>query len=45
MRNQIERFFNKLKQFRCLATRYDKRAKTFFGAAHLVAAFLIARNS
>jgi putative transposase len=23
-RNQIERFFNKLKQFRRIATRYDK---------------------
>ncbi len=24
-RNLIERFFNKLKQFRAIATRYDKR--------------------
>lgn len=44
-RNRVERFFNKLKQFRRLATRYDKLAKTFFAAVHLVAAFLIARNS
>jgi putative transposase len=44
-RNRIERFFNKLKQFRRIATRYDKLAKTFFAAVHLVAAFLIARNS
>ena len=44
-RNRIERFFNKLKQFRRLATRYDKLAKTFFAAVHLVAAFLILRNS
>ena len=44
-RNRIERFFNKLKQFRRIATRYDKLAKTFFAAVHLVAAFLIVRNS
>jgi transposase len=44
-RNRVERFFNKLKQFRRLATRYDKLAKTFFAAVHLVAAFLIIRNS
>lgn len=44
-RNRIERFFNKLKQFRRLATRYDKLAKTFFAAVCLVAAFLIAKNS
>ena len=44
-RNRIERFFNKLKQFRRLATRYDKLAKTFFAAVHLVAAFLIVKNS
>ena len=44
-RNRIERFFNKLKQFRRLATRYDKLAKTFFAAVCLIAAFLIAKNS
>jgi transposase len=44
-RNRVERFFNKLKQFRRLATRYDKLAKTFLAALHLVAAFLIIRNS
>ena len=44
-RNRIERFFNKLKQFRRVATRYDKLAKTFFAAVCLVAAFLIIRNS
>ncbi len=44
-RNRIERFFHKLKQFRRLATRYAKLAKTFFAAVHLVAAFLILRNS
>ena len=28
-RNLIERFFNMLKHFRAIATRYDKLAKTF----------------
>ena len=44
-RNRVERFFNKLKQFRRLATRYDKLARTFLAAVCLVAAFLIIRNS
>ena len=44
-RNRIERFFNKLKPFRRLATRYDKLAKPFFAAVCLIAAFLIAKHS
>jgi transposase len=44
-RNRVERFFNKLKQFRRIATRYDKLRVTFFAALCLVAAFLIVRNS
>ena len=40
-RNRVERFFNKLKHFRRIATRYDKLRSTFFAALHLVAAFLI----
>ncbi len=44
-RNRIERFFNKLKNFRRIATRYDKLRSTFFAALHLVAAFLIIKNS
>jgi len=44
-RNRIERFFKKLKQFRRIATRYDKLQKTFLAAVYLVAAFLIAKNS
>jgi len=44
-RNRVERFFNKLKQFRRLATRYDKLRVTFFAAVYLVAAFLIVKNS
>jgi putative transposase len=30
-RNQVERFFNRLKQFRRLATRYEKTAARFLG--------------
>ena len=40
-RNQIERFFNKIKQFRRIATRYDKLVESFLAmiqwAAVLVA--------
>ena len=36
-RHLIENFFAKLKQFRGIATRYDKRAKTFLGAVYLAA--------
>ena len=35
-RNLVERFFNKLKQYRALATRYDKLANTFLAAVALV---------
>ena len=34
-RNHVERFFNKLKQFRRVATRYDKLAATFFAFVKL----------
>ena len=30
-RNQVERFFNRLKQFRRAATRYEKKLKNFAG--------------
>lgn len=36
-RNHVERFFNKLKQFRRIATRYDKLAASFLAAVHLAA--------
>jgi transposase len=36
-RNLVERFFNKLKHFRAIATRYDKTARNFLAAIHLVA--------
>ena len=34
----IENFFAKLKQFRAIATRYDKTARNFLAAVHLAAA-------
>jgi transposase len=37
-RHLIENFFCKLKQFRAIATRYDKTAKNFLAAIHLAAA-------
>jgi transposase len=39
-RHLIENFFCKLKQFRAIATRYDKTAKNFLAAIHLVAAII-----
>ena len=36
-RNVIERFFNKLKQFRRVATRYDKFLVNFMGFVKLAA--------
>lgn len=35
-RNLVERFFNKLKQYRAISTRYDKLANTFLAAVALV---------
>ena len=37
-RHLIENFFCKLKQFRAIATRYDKTASNFLAAIHLAAA-------
>jgi transposase len=42
-RNLIERFFNKLKHFRRIATRYDKTASNFLAAVLLAATRLWAR--
>ena len=39
-RNKVERFFSRLKQFRRLATRYDKTASSFLGMVHFVSAIL-----
>lgn len=37
-RHVIENCFAKLKQYRAIATRYDKTASNFLGAIHLAAA-------
>lgn len=42
-RNRVERFFNRLKHFRRIATRYEKYACTFLAMVHLTAAFLHVR--
>jgi len=39
-RNRVERMFNRLKQFRRIATRYDKTAASFLGFLALAAAKL-----
>lgn len=39
-RNLVERFFNRLKQFRRIATRYDKLANNFFSLLNLVCAYI-----
>jgi transposase len=36
-RNAVERFFNKLKHFRAIATRYDKRDDNFLASIKLAA--------
>lgn len=43
-RNLIERFFNKLKHFRRIATRYDKLARNFLAAVALASARLWMRT-
>ncbi|BCH28813.1 IS5 family transposase [Mesorhizobium sp. L-8-10] len=40
-RHLTENFFAKLKQYRAIATRYDKRATNFLGAIHLAAAVIL----
>jgi transposase len=40
-RNLIERFFNKLKNFRAIATRYDKLARTFLAGIQLASAIIL----
>jgi transposase len=39
-RHLIENFYCKLKQFRAIATRYDKTARNFLAAIHLAAAVI-----
>lgn len=40
-RNLIERFFNKVKHYRAIATRYDKLASTFLAAVRFVATAIL----
>ena len=37
-RNLVERFFNKLKHYRAVATRYDKRPENFLAGVKLASA-------
>lgn len=39
-RNAVERMFGRLKDYRRIATRYDKLAKSFLSFAHLACAFV-----
>jgi len=40
LRNAVERGYARLKQWRGIATRYDKHALTFLGGVHLAASVL-----
>ncbi len=40
-RHLIENFFCKLKQFRAIATRYDKTARNFLAAVYLTATAIL----
>lgn len=42
-RNLIERFFNKLKHFRAIATRYDKLARNFLAGIQLACVIIPAQ--
>jgi transposase len=42
-RNRVERFFSELKQFRRVATRYDKLDLSFLAFIHLTAALIMIR--
>ena len=44
-RNRVERLFAKLKQFRRVATRYDKLKETFLGFIHLTLGFIRLRSA
>ena len=43
LRNMVERCFNKLKNARRLATRYDKTARNFLAFVHLAAIMTLLR--
>lgn len=41
LRNQIERYINRMKQFRRIATRYEKLAETYLVFIYIVAVYII----
>jgi transposase len=43
-RNQVERFFSKIKHFRRIATRYEKRADNFLAMCQLASARILMRG-
>ena len=43
-RNRVERLFGKAKQFRRIATRYEKLKATYLGLLHLVLGFIRLRR-
>ena len=43
-RNRVERLFGKVKQFRRIATRYEKLKVTYLGLLHLVLGFISLRK-
>jgi len=45
LRNKIERFFNKLKQFRAIATRYDRRDDNFLASIQIALIKIILKNN
>lgn len=42
-RNLVERFWHKAKQYRRVATRYDKTAKNFLGFVHVASIMILLR--
>ena len=44
LRNVIERFFHRLKQYRRVATRYDKYARCYLGFVHFAAILITAKK-
>lgn len=40
LRHRVENFFARLKQWRGIATRYDKTARNFLGAIHAACALV-----
>jgi hypothetical protein len=41
LRNKIERFINRMKQFRRIATRYEKLAETYLAFIHIVSVYVM----